>query len=144
MTTRAVIWCAVSTKAQVNKTNAGDEDKDDKESLPNQEEAGRELCRRNGWDVVEVLIVSGHSRRYIDIHKCARDMRKGGIVGFDRLLGLLGKQAFDVLIVRDGNRFARTQSLHAYVVESTIIDAEAKIYSFADGMVDEHNMRMFI
>lgn len=135
MNLRAVIWCSVSTKAQAE---------DDKDSLPTQEAAGRELCRKNNWTIIEVLRVPGHSRRYIDIHKCAKDMRNKGIDAFDRLLELWDKSAFDILVVRDGNRFARTQSLHAYVIESTILGIGARIYSFADGWVDENNYRMFI
>ena len=131
---RAVIWCAVSTKAQTE---------EDKDSLPSQERDARNLCERNGWTIVDVLRVPGHSRRYVDIYKCAADMRSQGIDAFDRLLELWDTQGFDVLIVRDGDRFARTQSLHAYVVETTINEMRGRIYSIADGWIDEKNYRMF-
>jgi DNA invertase Pin-like site-specific DNA recombinase len=134
MSLRAVIWCAVSTKAQTD---------DEKDSLPSQETKARELAEHNGWIVVAVLRVPGHSRRYVDIHECARDMALEGIDAFNQLLDLWEQKAFDVLIVRDGDRFARTQSLHAYVVERTI-GIGARIYSLADGWVDERNYRMFI
>jgi DNA invertase Pin-like site-specific DNA recombinase len=130
---RAVIWCAVSTKAQV----------DDKDSLPTQESEARAFCDREGLQVVEVLLVPGHSRRYTDIHELARAMRSQGINAFDRLLDLWDKRGFDVLVCRDGNRFARTQSLFSRVVEETI-NIGAEIHSLTDGRITVHNYRMWI
>lgn len=131
---RALIWCSVSTKAQAE---------DDKLSLPEQERMSREISKQEGWNTLEVLHVPGHSRRYIDIHECSQDMLANNIDAFDRLLHHWRERDFDVLIVRDGNRFARTQTLHAYVVERTI-GIGARIFSMNDGWVDERNYRMFI
>src|SRR5689334_17253022 len=100
---RAVLWCAVSTKEQAD---------DEKFSLSDQEKAQRDLCTAQDWTVTAVLIVPGHSRRFIDIHKLAAKAREEGVDAFDRVLDLWERKAFDVLICRDGNRFARTQSLH--------------------------------
>lgn len=135
MTLRAVIWAAVSTKSQA--------DEDERISLPKQESDARALAEREGWQVVDVLRVPGHSRHYIDIYECARDMAKEGIDAFNRLLDHWNRKDFDVLIVRDGDRFARTQSLHAFVTEKTI-SIGARIYSLTDGWVDENNYRMWI
>ncbi|MCA9895098.1 MAG: recombinase family protein [Anaerolineae bacterium] len=131
---RAVLWLAVSTVAQ-----AGDE----KNSIPTQEKQARDYAIQNNWTIVDVLKVPGHSRNYVDIHECNRDMKAQGIYAFDRLFEHWNKRDFDVLVVRDGSRFARSQSIFARVVESTI-SAKAKIYSFSDGMIDESNFRMFI
>jgi hypothetical protein len=130
---RAVIWCAVSSNPQAI---------EEKDSLPTQEAQGRALCEQNSWRIVDTLIVPGFSRDYIDIHECAYDMAQEGITAFDSLLELWKRRAFDVLIVRDGERFARTQSLHAYVTEKTI-SIGARIYSFFDGWIDKKNFRMF-
>lgn len=130
---RAVIWCAVSSNPQAA---------EDKDSLPVQESQGRALCEREAWRAVDVLVVPGHSRDYIDIHECAHDMAQKGINAFTTLIDLWERRAFDVLIVRDGERFARTQSLHAYVTEKTI-SIGARIYSFSDGWIDKKNFRMF-
>ncbi|HEX3052216.1 MAG TPA: recombinase family protein [Aggregatilineaceae bacterium] len=135
MSLRAIIWAAVSTAPQANE--------DEKVSLPKQESDARALCDRNGWSMVEVLKVPGHSRHYIDIHQAASDMREQGIVAFDRLLDHWRLKDFDVLIVRDGDRFARTQTLHSYVTESTI-QMGARIYSLTDGWIDETNYRLWI
>jgi DNA invertase Pin-like site-specific DNA recombinase len=138
---RAVIWAAVSTKAQVGRQNG--EEFEGKESLPTQEAQARELCASIGATVIAVLRVPGHSRRYYTIAECAKDMRDKGITAFDDLLELLDNRQMDVLVCRDGNRFARKQTLHAEVTER-IIDAGARIYSLADGWVDKHNYRMWI
>jgi hypothetical protein len=132
--TRALIWCAVSSRAQ---------NEPDKISLPQQEADARALCVRNEWQITDILRVPGHSRRYIDIHELAADAAKEGIDAFYRLLAHWDARDFDVLIVRDGERFARTQALHAYVVERTIT-IDARIYSLVDGWVDERNYRMWI
>lgn len=135
MNPRAVIWAAVSTAPQAT---------DDKDSIPTQLEQGRALAAHEGWDVVAELVVPGHSRYYYDFHELARDARtaKTPIPAFDELLSLWESSGFDILIVRDGTRFARSQSLHAYFVERTI-DIDARIYSFADGMIDDKNAAMF-
>lgn len=134
MTLRALLWLAVSTKAQAE---------DEKLSLPEQERAAKAVCEQQGWHIVDILQVPGHSRRYIDIHELAEDAAQCGIDAFKRLLKHFKDRDFDVLICRDADRFARTQSLHAYIVES-VIDIEARIYSLVDGWIDENNFRMFI
>ena len=131
---RAILWTAVSTQAQAE---------DEKASLPAQEADLRALADKQGWDVIDVLRVPGHSRRYIDWHELVRDSLKAGIDSFARLQQHWERRDFDVLAVRDADRFARTQTLHAYVVERTI-DAGALIWSLSDGKVDEQNFRMFI
>lgn len=131
---RALIWCAVSSRAQ---------NEPDKISLPQQEADARALCASSDWQIVDVLRVPGHSRRYIDFHELAADAAKEGIDAFYRLLAHWEARDFDILIVRDGERFARTQALHAYVVERTITIG-AGIYSLVDGWVDERNHRMWI
>ena len=132
--TRAIIWCAVSTGAQAE---------DDKFSLPKQEEDARALCAHNQWDIIDVLRVPGHSRSYIDFHDLAAHASAEGIEAFNKLTRHWDERDFDVLILRDGERLARTQSLMAYIVEKTI-QLGASLYSMADGWVDEHNFRMWI
>lgn len=131
---RCIIWCAVSSQAQ---------NEPDKVSLPQQEADSRAVAERNGWEIVEVLKVPGHSRRYIDFHQLAKDAAKQGVDAFYHLQRHWETRDFDVMIVRDGDRFARTQALHAYVVERTI-DIRARIYSLQDGWIDDTNYRMWI
>lgn len=151
---RAIIWCAVSTKAQAGTaaprktkkrqtTSYYDNLEDEKASLRAQEDNGRELCARMEWRVVDVLKVPGHSRDYIDFHELAADAAKEGIDAFYGLEAHWGAKDFDVLVVRDGDRFARTQSLHAYISEMTVWKADAFIYSLADGKVDKQNVAMW-
>jgi DNA invertase Pin-like site-specific DNA recombinase len=131
---RAAIWCAVSTRAQ---------NEPEKVSLPEQEAEARILAQRNGWQVVDLMRVPGHSRRYIDFHELAAAAAKQNIDVFYRLKAHWEARDFDVLIIRDGDRFARTQALHAYITEQ-IIDSGATIFSLQDGLIDERNYRMWI
>ncbi len=131
---RCIIWCAVSSRAQ---------NEPDKISLPQQESDARALAEGNGWEIIDVLKVPGHSRRYIDFHRLAADAAKQGVDAFHRLHAHWEARDFDVMIVRDGDRFARTQALHAYVVERTI-HINARIYSLQDGWIDDSNYRMWI
>ncbi|MBZ0302018.1 MAG: recombinase family protein [Anaerolineae bacterium] len=131
---KAIIWIAVSTKAQAE---------EEKISLPQQEADARALCARENYQIIDILRVPGHSRHYIDIHECNRDMLAQGINAFDRLMRHWEAQDFDVLVVRDSERFARTQTLHAHVVESTIMSG-GHIYSLTDGPIDDTNYDMFI
>lgn len=132
---RALSWVAVSSGKQA---------KDDKISLPEQQRLNRAVADENGWEIVDEMRVPGHSRAYIDIHSCAADMRAQGIDAFDKLLAHWEARDFDVLICYGSDRFARTQSLLAYVVEMTIVECGAVIHSIQDGLVTRQNMRMFI
>ncbi len=132
--TRAIIWCAVSTHAQ---------HEPEKVSLPEQEAQSRLHAQKNGWQVVDLMKVPGHSRRYIDFHELAADAAEEGIDAFYRLKAHWETKDFDVLIIRDGDRFARTQALHAYITEQ-VIKSGATIYSLQDGLIDERNYRMWI
>lgn len=134
MPLRCLLWLAVSTSEQAD---------DDKMSLSQQEADARAIAEKEGLHIVDVLIVPGHSRRYVDIHRLAADAQRQGIDAFHRLLRHFEDRDFDVLVCRDSDRFARTQSLHAYIVES-VIDIGARIYSLADGWVNDKNYRMFI
>jgi hypothetical protein len=131
---RCIIWCAVSSQAQ---------NEPEKISLPQQESDSCTVAKTNGWQIIDVLKVPGHSRRYIDFHRLASDAATKGIDAFNRLYQHWESQDFDIMIVRDGDRFARTQALHAYVVERTI-KVKARIYSLQDGWIDERNYRMWI
>ena len=132
--TRCLIWAAVSSRAQ---------NEPDKFSLPQQEADSRKLAQEKGWRIVDVMRVPGHSRRYIDFHELSAAAAKKGIDAFRHLSQHWQARDFDVLIVLDGNRFARTQALHAYITEQTI-DLGAQIYSLVDGWITKQNYRMWI
>ncbi|HML22573.1 MAG TPA: recombinase family protein [Aggregatilinea sp.] len=131
---RCLIWAAVSSRAQTEP---------DKFSLPQQESDARKLAQENGWRIVDVMRVPGHSRRYIDFHELATAAANKGIDAFQRLANHWEARDFDVLVVLDGNRFARTQALHAYITEQTI-NIGARIFSLIDGWIDKQNHRMWI
>lgn len=132
MTLRALSLSAVSTRKQT-----------DGVSLEAQQADNIRTAEQHGWQVVDTLIVAGHSRRYSSMAEAAAAMRRKKIDAFDRLIQHLQAKDFDILLCRDGNRFARKQSLFAQIVE-TIIEGGARIYTMLDGMVDERNYTMFI
>jgi len=134
MTQRALIWAAVSSAPQATPEHY---------SLSQQEVDARAVCERNEWEIVDTLVVDGHSRDYIDIHKLASDASAKGKNAFTRLLAHFERKDFDVLVCLDGNRFARTQPLHAYIVVSIVKECGARIYLLDGGWIDDHNFMMY-
>lgn len=133
MTLRAIIWCAVSSRAQAA---------DDKTSLLQQEASARELCQREGWQIVDVLRVPGHTRSYVDYYEMAEDAARTGIPAFYQLRDHWRAKDFDVLICRDGDRFAREQAPVALLI-GKVIEAGARIYSMdSGGWIDAENHRI--
>jgi DNA invertase Pin-like site-specific DNA recombinase len=136
MKLRAIIWCAVSTVQQTE---------DERFSLPAQERDALALCQREGWDVIDILRVPGHSRAYKSLDKLAADAMASPlkIDAFYKLIHYLEHCEFDVVVCRDANRFARKASLLHYIVESIVEDCGARIFSMTDGWVDEKNYSMW-
>lgn len=129
---RGIIWTAVSTASQA--------DEDERASMGNQEADLRAFFEKEGIEIVDVLRVPGHSRNYKSLDALAAHARKEGIDAFDKLIQHLEAGDFDVIGVRDANRFARRASLLHYIAESIVEDCGAKIYSLSDGWVDSSNV----
>lgn len=134
MTLRYVSWRAVSTREQAE---------DDKASLPAQDIQHRAFVEQQGGRLVADLVVPGHSRSYVDFYELAEDAAKAGIPAFKEFQRLCDARAFDVLLLRGGDRLAREQAPIAYMV-SRVIHSGARLFSFQDGWVDEKNYRMII
>lgn len=135
-TKRALIWAAVSTRPQA--------EEEERFSIPKQIEDGERLCRERGWQIVDTLVVPGHSRSYRSLTELAQNARRQGIDAFDKLIEHIERRDFDVFICRDANRFARKPSLLHYIVECIIEDVGANIYSqYDDFWVDEENADMW-
>ena len=102
---RCLIWAAVSSKPQAA---------DEKDSIPSQIEASRELVERNdGWhEIGEPLIIPGHSRSYIFLAEAAVDMPV-----YTELMSLAREGEMDLLICRGRDRLGRTDALIAQVEE---------------------------
>lgn len=132
--TRAIIWCAVSSKPQAA---------EEKASLPEQEAELRAAAERLGLRIVDVLIVDGHSRRYFNFPEFVEAAAVEGIDAPARLMEHWKRRDFDVFLCKDGSRFGRRQSIFGEVVERTI-DAGAKLFTLQDGWIDSSNHHMFI
>jgi DNA invertase Pin-like site-specific DNA recombinase len=132
---RALLWIAVSSEAQAE---------EDKVSLSHQESLARAACERYGWRIVDVLIVPGFSRRYYTWHEFAADAAKKRITAGHEMERHWDNADFDVVVLYDGSRFGRSQSLFSYFVERTI-DCGAMIYAVrGGGTYDKINYREWI
>lgn len=94
---RVGVWCAVSSKPQADP---------EKESLPSQEQAGRDFARAVGGEVVAVYVVPGHSRDYWSWHEAEQEMPAYRQVREDLQAGKL-----DVVHCLDSDRLGRDPAL---------------------------------
>lgn len=131
---RAVIWCAVSSKVQAS---------DDKISLAYQEEQARAWCAANGYDVVAVLRVPGHSRRESDVLTLFEDYDALGITAYRDLRHLWQTRGLDALVAYSPDRLGRAQTLVSYVIEN-VVQAGVVVHMLQGGTIDRANYRMAI
>jgi hypothetical protein len=119
----AISWAAVSTAEQAE---------DDKASIPTQLETNRINAAREGYYIVDEIIVAGQSRYHDTIAECAVAMRAEGVDAFDRIQQHWRARDAKALFCRDADRFSRTLSMGAEFVAKTY-RAGMMIYSEADG-----------
>lgn len=119
----AISWAAVSTAEQAE---------DDKASIPTQLETNRLNAAREGYYIVDEIIVAGQSRYHDTIAECAVAMRAEGVDAFDRIQQHWRTRDAKALFCRDADRFSRTLSMGAEFVAKTY-RAGMMIYSEADG-----------
>lgn len=135
MQKRAVLWVAVSSKKQAE---------DDKISLPYQEAKAREWCAANGYDVIEVLKVEGHSRSDPNLIRLLQLYEKKGVMAYARLQELWAAKAFDVLVAYSSDRLGRSGALIHWVVETCYHDGMQVCLTDGGGLLDPGNYRMQI
>lgn len=131
---RAVIWCAVSSKIQAA---------DDKVSLAYQEEQGRAWADANGYTVIDVLRVPGHSRREADILTLFEDYDALGVSAYRDIRRYWQSRTLDALIAYSPDRLGRAQTLVSYVIEN-VVNAGAVVHLLQGGTIDASNYRMAI
>jgi DNA invertase Pin-like site-specific DNA recombinase len=130
---RALIWAAVSSKRQAE---------DDKISLEYQEARARDWCAANGYSVVEVLRVEGHSRSDPNLIRMLKSYEDKGVTAYARLQALWDSRGFDVLVGYSSDRLGRSGALIHWVIETTIHE-DMRLYLTDDGgWVDKDNYRM--
>ena len=131
---RTILWIAVSSGRQAE---------DDKESLPEQKRRLLEVSSVNMWDVVDVVLVPGHSRVYYNYREFAEAALEEKIDGPMRMFDHWNRKDFDMFTCVDGSRFGREQSIFAEVVARTI-DAGAQLFTLKDGFINASNRRMYV
>ncbi len=115
---RAIIWCAVSSQAQIG---------EDEISLPQQESEARTFAADQGYQVVDLLTVPGFSRRESDVITALDEFAAQGIFAYHKLREHWQRRDFDCLIAFNHSRLGRSSTLHSYVIENTIL-AGARVY----------------
>lgn len=128
---RAIGWPAVSTPEQAL---------DEKESIPAQRRDILSVIDDNNWKLVDMLEVPGFSRKYLTLREFSEEASKEGIDAGLKLEKHFAAQDFDVFIVRDGDRFGRSQALFAYIAEYIMYVMKKSIYAInGGGLINEQN-----
>lgn len=129
---RCIIWVAVSSEAQAT---------DDKESVADQLRRQRERANRNGWLVIDEIVIEGFSRRFYTYQEFAEAAAEAGHKDALRMFGHWQDRSFDILSCRDLSRLGREQSILSEVVARTI-DIGAIIMPLDEAPIDASNYRM--
>lgn len=126
----ALILVSVSTPEQAA---------DEKQSLETQERDLRAIAEQRGWRVIAALRIPGFSRDYISIEECERDMLAATppITAIQVLRKMTEDRAYDIFMVRDADRFGRTQSLIMQIAETICVKQGLKIFSQIDNTLVE-------
>lgn len=126
---RAVTWASVSSRPQAA---------EDKVSLEEQERLNVEWCERNHADIVDRLVIPGHSRYESDLFDLLDDYAQQGIWAYHKIREHWKKRDFDVLVCYHDSRFGRSATVYNWVGENTI-RAGARIYRHLGGWIDAKN-----
>ncbi len=124
----ALILAAVSTPEQAT---------DDKQSLDTQENELRAIAHTRAWHVERVLRIPGFSRDYLSWEECAAEMQAEGISAMTDLKRMTENHDYDIFMVRDADRFGRTQALVMQIAETICIRHNLRIYSQMDNQLIE-------
>jgi len=131
---RAVLWVAVSSQAQAKEGDI---------SLEEQERAMRAWCEAQGAVVVDVLSVPGHSRSEEDILTLIDDYRRQGVSAYDDLRAHWQKRDFDLLLLYDNSRLARSNPLYVWCA-TCVQSAGAKIYRIVGGWMESGEFQVLL
>jgi len=114
-TTKAVIYCRVSTKEQAANL-----------SLPTQLKACREYCQRNGFEVVEVFEDAGESAKTTDSPD------------FQRMLWycMANKKPVSFVVINSLNRFPRNVNDHA-IIKTLLLRLGISLRSVSEPISDD-------
>ncbi len=129
---RVIIWAAVSSQEQAA---------DKKMSIPDQLARQRERAARNGWIVIDEIIIDGFSRDYWTFYEFAHAAAAEGFVDPLRMFQHWEQRDFDILSCRDLSRLGREQSILNEVIGRTIA-MNAVIMPLDESPVDAVNYRM--
>ncbi len=127
----------------VNAVSRTEQAADDKESMKHQLESNTAICDHYRWEVIDVIDIPGYSRNFLTLRELVEAASADGEHGPARLEAHILARDFDVMVVRITNRFNREQSLNAEII-TRVVRMGGRIYSQADGLIDESNYRAII
>ena len=129
MKLRAISWASVSSLPQAA---------EDKISIDEQLRLNAEWCAANNADIVDTLVIPGHSRYESDIIDLLEDYANQGIWAYHRIRDHWKARDFDLLICYHDSRFGRSSTAYNWVGEN-VIRSGAQIYRINGGWIDRKN-----
>lgn len=126
---RAVSWASVSSLPQAA---------EDKISIDEQLRLNAEWCAANNAEIVDTLVIPGHSRYESDIIDLLEDYAQQGIWAYHRIRDHWKERDFDLLICYHDSRFGRSATAYNWVGEN-VIRSGAQIYRINGGWIDRKN-----
>ena len=128
---RAISWASVSSLPQAA---------EDKISIEEQLRLNADWCDNHHAEIVDTLIIPGHSRYESDLIALLEDYAKQGIWAYHQIRQHWQAHDFDVLICYHDSRFGRSSTTYNYVAEN-VIRAGGRIYRINGGWLDAGNMQ---
>lgn len=129
---RVIHFAAVSTAEQAT---------DERDSIQEQLRRLRENSAANGWQVVDELIVPGHSREFYNYRDFVEDAARKGIHEPKRLYEHWDAHTFDILAAINFTRIGREEGITHEVVARTY-DMGGYVYTQRNGLIAPENRRM--
>lgn len=126
MTLTAIGLVAVSSKPQVAGVSLGE-----------QEQAIRERCQQENWQLTELVKLPGVSRSDPDIIEMFAG-REPKYAPYRRLRELINSQAANILISYDDGRVGRSKSMFVYIAENAVAN-QMRVLVLTSGWIDSEN-----
>lgn len=126
---RAISWASVSSLPQAA---------EDKISIDEQLRLNADWCASNHAEIIDTLIIPGHSRYESDLIALLEDYAKQGIWAYHQIREHWQSRDFDIVCCYHDSRFGRSSTTYNYVAEN-VIRAGARIYRINGGWLDAAN-----
>ncbi len=127
---RAISWASVSSLPQVA---------EDKISIDEQLRLNAEWCAANNAEIIDTLVIPGHSRYESDLVELLADYAEQGIWAYHKIREHWKAKDFDVLVCYHDSRFGRSSTTYNYVAENVIRSGRRIFRIMNGGWLDASN-----